>query len=84
MQQGRRGGRQDAGGSQHDQSAIEAQHEAVIPIRAFQKAVGDHLQQHQLKQVIRRDGNVRDLPGNGGSVADGDAHICRRQGRGSR
>ena len=82
MQQGGGGGRQDAHGTQHDQGAVEAHDKAIVRLRALLQAVGDALQNHQLAQAVGGNRDIRNFPGNGRAVADGNADVSGGQGRG--
>lgn len=84
MQQ-RRGGRgQHAHCAQHDEGAVEAHNKAVVGAGALLQAVGDGLEDNQLTQAVSGYRDVRNLAGNGCAIADGNANIGGRQGRGSR
>ena len=54
---------------------------AVVAVDAAHQALRDAPQRDQFEQAVCRDSDVRDLAGNGRSVADGDADIRRGQGR---
>ena len=80
MQQSRGGRRKDAECPQGDQRAVEAHDKAVIPVDASHELLGELPQQHQLPQILRRDGDIRHLPGDAGPAADGHANVRQRQG----
>ena len=82
MQQSRGGGGQDARHAQKNQAQIKAHNEAVVPMDAIHKALTDAPQRHQLEQILGGDGDIGDLPCDGGAGGDGDTGIGLRQGRG--
>ena len=81
VQRGGGGWRQDSGYAQSDQSTIEADDKTIIGVDARHQRHGDPAQLHQLPEAVGSDGDVRDLPGDGGAVADGNARIRLGQGR---
>ena len=81
MQRGRGGGRQNTGHTKGNQGAVEADNEAVVGVDARHQSHGDPAQLHQFPEAVGSDGDVCDLPGDGGAVADGDARVRLRQGR---
>ena len=81
MQHGGGGRGEHACNAQPDQRAVEADHKAVVAVDAAHQALRDAPQRDQFEQAVCRDSDVRDLAGNGRSVADGDADIRRGQGR---
>ena len=76
MQRGRGGGRQNTGHTKGNQGAVEADDEAVVGVDARHQRHGDPAQLYQFPEAVGSDGDVRDLPGNGGTVADGDARAA--------
>ena len=82
MQQSGGGGRQDPEGTQADEGAVEADDEAVVGPDALHQFHGDLPQGDQLRQAVGGHGDVGDLAGNGGAVADGDAHVGGGEGGG--
>lgn len=81
MQRGGGGWRQDSGHTQSDQRAAEADDEAVVGVDARHQRHGEASQFYQFLKAVGSDGDVRDLPGDGGTVADGDARVRLGQGR---
>ena len=81
MQRGGGGWRQDSGHTQSDQRAAEADDEAVVGVDARHQRHGEASQLYQFLEAVGSDGDVRDLPGDGGTVADGDARVRLGQGR---
>lgn len=81
MQRGGGGWRQDSGHTQSDQRAAEADDEAVVGVDARYQRHGEASQFYQFLKAVGSDGDVRDLPGDGGTVADGDARVRLGQGR---
>ena len=81
VQRGGGGRRQDSGHTEGDQGAVEADNEAVVGVDARHQRHGDPAQLHQFPEAVGGDGDVRDLPGDGGAVADGDARVRLGQGR---
>ena len=75
MERGGGGRCQDAQGTQGDETTVEADDKAVIGLDAVHQGHGQPPQLHQLEQVVCRDGDVRDLPGNLRPVADGNTCI---------
>ena len=75
MQRGRGGGRQNTGHTKGNQGAVEADNEAVVGVDARHQRHGDPAQLYQFPETICSDGDVRDFPGDGGAVADGNARI---------
>ena len=71
----------DARHAQKNQAQIEAHNEAVVPMDAIHKALTDAPQCHQLEQILGGDGDIGDLPCDGGTGGDGDTGIGLRQGR---
>ena len=53
--------------AQDDQHEVEAHDEAVIPVDAPHQRLAELPQRHQLEQVLRGNGDVGDLPGDGGA-----------------
>lgn len=82
MQQCRSCRRQDAQRPQNDQSPIKPHHKAIIAIDSFQQAICNHLQKNEFEEIVRGDGDVCNLPGDSSAIADGNAHIRCRKGRG--
>ena len=81
VQRGRGGGRQNTGHTKGNQGAVEADNEAVVGVDARHQRHGDPAQLYQFPETVGSDGDVRDFPGDGGPVADGDARIRLGQGR---
>ncbi len=75
-------GLQDAHGAQHDEGGVEAQHKAVVCATRRCRPLAMALRSHQLSQTVGRDGDVRDLAGNGSAVVDGNADVGGGQGGG--
>ena len=80
MQQSRGGRRQYSRHAQGDQGQVEAYDEAVAVMDAAHQGLAELSQDHQLEQVFGGNGDVRDLPGNGGTGGNGNARIRFRQG----
>ena len=68
-------GRQNTGHTKGNQGAVEADDEAVVGVDARHQRHGDPAQLYQFPETICSDGDVRDFPGDGGAVADGNARI---------
>ena len=81
VQRGRGGGRQNTGHTKGNQGAVEADNEAVVGVDARHQRHGDPAQLYQFPETVGSDGDVRDFPGDGGPVADGDARVRLGQGR---
>lgn len=82
MECGRSGRRQDAQDTKTNQGAVESDDKTVIRANTFTQPDGEATQADEFKQIICSNGDVRDLPGDGGSVADGNTYISLRQCRG--
>ena len=66
VQRGRGGGRNDPGHAEGDQSAVKADNKAVVGMDAGHERHSNPAQFHQLPKAIGSDGDVRNLPGDGG------------------
>ena len=73
--------REDANGAQRDQRTVEAQNKPVILCDPALQGCGDFSQRYQFLQIFCREGNIRNLPGNGCTALNGNACVCGRQGR---
>ena len=62
--------RQDPGHAKHDKREIKAHNEAVVPMDAIHKALTDAPQRHQLEQILGGDGDIGDLPCDGGAAVE--------------
>ena len=82
MQQCRRCGREQSECAKEDERAVEAHDKAVITRDALHQLLGEPAQQHQLPQILSRDGDICHLTGNRGAAADGNAHIGKGERRG--
>ena len=80
MQQGGGGGGQDPGHAQQDQSQVEGHDEAVVPVDAPHQGLAHGPEVDQGGEIVRRDGDIRDLPGDGRPGGDGDAHVRLAEG----
>ena len=67
VQRGRGGGRQNTGHTKGNQGAVEADNEAVVGVDARHQRHGDPAQLYQFPETVGSDGDVRDLPGDGGA-----------------
>ena len=75
VQRSRGGRRQESGHTESDQGAVEADDKALVGVDARHQRHGNPAQFHQLPEAVSGNGDVRNLPGNGGAVADGNARI---------
>ena len=62
MECGRSGRRQDTQGPKGNQGAVESNDKTVIGANTFTQPAGEAAQADELKQIIRSNGDVRDLP----------------------
>ena len=81
MQRGGGGRRQDTGHAESDQGAVEADNKAIVGVDARHQRHGDPTQLYKLPEAVGGNGDVCNLPGDGGAVADGNACIRLGQGR---
>ena len=82
MQERRGRRRQESGHAEDDQTKVEADDEAVIAVDAAHEGLADSAQRDKLEQILRRDGDVGDLPRDSRAGRNGDARVGLRQGRG--
>ena len=61
--------------AQANEGPVEADDKAIVGVDARHQRHGDPAQFHQLPEAVGGNGDVRNLPGNGGAVADGNARI---------
>ena len=54
---------------------VEADNEAVVGVDARHQRHGDPAQLYQFPEIVGSDGDVRNFPGDGSPVADGDAGV---------
>ena len=59
--------------TESDQGAVEANDKAIVGVDARHQRHGDPTQLYKLPEAVSGNGDVRNLPGNGGAVADGNA-----------
>ena len=81
VEHGGGGWRQDTCHAKTDQCPVEPDDKAVVVLDAAHQTYGQLPQAHQLPQTVGGNGDVGDLPGNGGPVADGDTGVRLREGR---
>ena len=63
--------------SQENKPQVEGNHKAVAPMDSPHEPPADGFQGDKLVQVVLGYGDVRNLPGNLRSLADGDARVRR-------
>ena len=65
-----------AGHTQSDQGAIKTNNKMIVGVNACHEFQGNSTQLHQFPETVGGDGNIRDFPGYGCTIANSDAGIC--------
>ena len=68
--------------AQGDQRQVEGHDKPVAAVDPIHQRFTELTQRHQLKEILRGNGDVGDLPGDGRAGGDGDARVRLRQSRG--